>query len=184
MKGIIDTSSLLNVAKYYLPFDKNGKLKRQLELLFNSGEILVIDKVELQSRNIAKGVVAHELPFIFNQRKRIINTSAVLPDARFFTRLETDYCNQFIRIRKKLTDAEFDNQKSEFLKDADAKMILYALKIAGSKPTIVTEESSNQNDGKLFKKIPTICSLEGIDCCTVPEFFKQHCHLDLGALLS
>jgi hypothetical protein len=186
MKGIVDTSSLLNIARYYSPFDKNGRLKKRLEALFITSELIIIDKVLEQSSAIAKGIIEKEFPFIFDkkQSKLIINTSLVLPDTAFFNKLETDYCNQFIRKGQRIDDAEFENRKSDFIKDADAKMILYARKIIASNPIIITEESSKQNDNKLFKKIPSICAVEKITCCTVPEFFKQHCHFDLGNLLS
>jgi hypothetical protein len=186
MKGIIDTSSLLNITRYYIPFDKNGNFKNELERLFLGGEIVVIDKVIDESKNISRGIVPLGLPFIFSasNRKLIVNTSSVLPDPTFLSRLETDYCNQTVRTRQLINAAEFANRKTAFVRGADAKQIIYALKIATSAPLVVTEESSIENDGKLFKKIPSICLLAGVSSCTVPDFLKNHCKLDLGKLLS
>jgi len=185
MKGIIDTSSLLNITRYYLPFDKNGNFKGELERLFLGGEIVVIDKVVDEAKNISRGIVPLGLPFIFSSsnRRLIVNTSSML-DPIFLSRLETDYCNQIVRTRQLINAAEFANRKTAFARGADAKQIIYALKIATSAPVVVTEESSIENDGKLFKKIPSICLLAGVNSCTVPDFLKNHCKLDLGKLLS
>ena len=69
-----------------------------------------------------------------------------------------NFCNKTIRKAKNISDVEFEQAKKQYLEDADAKMILYALEhlsdIEFIKPIIVTEETKYGNDGKLFKKIP------------------------------
>ena len=45
MRAVIDTTSLVSFVRYYLPFDKADKLKKLLEKKFNSGEMIVLDKV-------------------------------------------------------------------------------------------------------------------------------------------
>jgi hypothetical protein len=184
MKGIIDTSSLLALTRYYLPFDKSNRLKGEIQRLFDSGQIVVLDKVIGESKYIAGGIIPQGLPFIFNQPKKTINTATVLPNPAFFSELETNYCNQNIRNSRGVTPAGFEIEKRKYLNGADAKQILYAITVQGSGPVIVTEESAIENDGKLFKKIPSICSLAGINCCTMPSFLKNHCAFDLGHLLS
>ncbi len=45
MRAVIDTTSLVSFVRYYLPFHKVDKLKKLLEKKFNSGELIVLDKV-------------------------------------------------------------------------------------------------------------------------------------------
>jgi len=70
------------------------------------------------------------------------------------------------------------------LESADAKIILHALNIKRNNPVIVTEETSTGNDNKIFKKIPTICSLTDIECCTLPNLFKDHFCINLDEYLN
>lgn len=184
MKGIIDTSSLLAIVRYYLPFDKNGKLVAELQTLFVSGDFIIIDKVEGEAKLNVKGIVVEKLPFISQQPKLIIKTDLVLPDKKFFNCLENQFCNKFIRKGKNLSEAEFEVQKNEFLVGADAKMVLYAMKNAAQNLAIVTEESVSDNDGKLFKKIPNMCFAVDIPCFPIATFLKDHCACDMGKLLS
>lgn len=55
-------------------------------------------------------------------------------------------------------------------------MIVYAMQEKNDLEPIqiLTEESLNQNDGKLFKKIPLICKILNIPTVDTVEFFKQH----------
>lgn len=183
MKGIIDTSSLVAITRYYLPFDVNGKLANELKVLFDKGEFVIIDKVFGEAKYVSKGIALKGLTFIDSKPNRIVNTTAVLPSANFFRELETNYCNQNVRKGKKLTPAEFENEKRIYLGGADAKQILYALNMSKSNLIIVTEETIAENDNKIFKKIPNICSLAGVACCTVPDFLKNYCKFDLSTLL-
>ena len=72
-----------------------------------------------------------------------------------------------------LNEAEIDNYTSKYLNSADAKIILLALNIKkeeGSESIfIVTEETSANNDNKLFKKIPTICKEIDIESISLPK---------------
>jgi O-methyltransferase involved in polyketide biosynthesis len=45
MKVIIDTSSLLSLVRYYLPFDNNNKLFDFIKQEIKNGRIVVIDEV-------------------------------------------------------------------------------------------------------------------------------------------
>ena len=50
-------------------------------------------------------------------------------------------------------------------------------------PVVVTEETLNSNDGKIFRKIPNNCKVAGIDCCTLPQLLKEYYKLDISELL-
>ncbi|MGY2131199.1 DUF4411 family protein [Hymenobacter sp. HD11105] len=182
MTAIIDTSSLLAIVRYYLPFDINNKLKKSIQALYESGELVIIDKVAYESRFQSKGIILEKLDFISAKPKLIVKTDEILPDRKFFNRLENEFCNKNIITLKGLDAAEFDSQKNSYVNNTDAKIILYAMKVKVNNPVVVTEETIAENDGKVFKKIPNICSLIGTDCCTLPALFKDHCCMDMSEL--
>lgn len=185
MRAIVDTSSLLNLVRYYLPFDRNGRLKDIFQAMFESGELIVIDKVQAESRNINSGLIKNTLGFIFSpsHARYVVQTPYLLPDAQFYKQLENDFCNHSIVRSKRLTEAEVESEKNRFVDTADAKIILYAIKIYSQSPIVITEESLKQNDGKVFKKIPSICSILNVPCVTLPVFMKDKCGLNLGEIL-
>jgi hypothetical protein len=182
MNVIIDTSSLLAFVKYYLPFDKGSVLKNLLKDKFESGELIIIDKVYYEIKGIAKGIIVEELEFLSNKSKHI-KTESIFPNSKFFSMLEDNFCNKTIRKAKNISDVEFEQAKKQYLEDADAKMILYALEhlsdIEFIKPIIVTEETKYGNDGKLFKKIPDICEISGIPCCNLQTILKDYFKVDI-----
>lgn len=182
MNAIIDTSSLLAFVRYYLPFDKNLILKNLLKEKFESGELIIIDKIYFEIRANSKGIVIKELEFLLDKSKHI-KTDNIFPNKKFFLMLEDNYCNKTVRKAKAITDVQFEQAKKEYLENADAKMILYALEhlsdIEFIKPIIVTEETKFGNDGKLFKKIPDICELSGIPCCNLQTLLKDYFNVDI-----
>ena len=182
MNAIIDTSSLLAFVRYYLPFDTNSILKNLLKEKFESGELIIIDKIYYEVKGIAKGIVISELEFLSDKSKHI-KTENIYPNAKFFAMLEDNYCNKVIKKAKGITDVEFEQAKKEYLEDADAKMILYALEhisdIEFTTPLIVTEETKSGNDNKLFRKIPDICDISSIPHCTLQELLKDHYKVDI-----
>jgi len=54
MRVVIDTSSLLSLVRYYLPFDKNGVLFGLIKSKFASGEIIMLDAVYEESKFIGQ----------------------------------------------------------------------------------------------------------------------------------
>jgi hypothetical protein len=51
-------------------------------------------------------------------------------------------------------------------------MTAIAEKKSGQEIIVVTEETISNNDNKLFKKIPTMCSALDIKCLTLPELVR------------
>jgi hypothetical protein len=111
MNVVIDTSSLLSLVRYYLPFDKNNKLYNFFESKILSKEILILDKVYDECSYTAKGIVVKTLTYL-NEKKNHIKTIDLLPNPKFFNQLE----NQFINgsIKNKLSLVEFENRKNQF----------------------------------------------------------------------
>jgi len=124
MKVIIDTSSLISLVRYYLPFDKNSILFDFIKNKIESGEILILDAVLKECRYTSKGIVVDKFPYI-NQKKYQTKTDNILPTRRFFNLLENNFINT--SARAKLSDVEFENRKNKFLNSADAKLILYSM---------------------------------------------------------
>lgn len=173
---VIDTSSLLSLVRYYLPFDKNKVLFNFIRNKIEIKEILVIDKVFEECEYTSKRLVVKELEYL-KDKKNIIKTTDILPNQKFFNQLE----NQFINgsIKNKLTDVEFENRKNDFLDSADAKLLLYSLLNKNDEIVIVSEETEASNDNKSFKKLPTICKILGINVLTLPELLDRYKDIDL-----
>ena len=182
MNALIDTSSLLAFVRYYLPFDASEKLKNLIGTKIEDGELLVLDKVVEEAGYLAKGIILTELDFLTASSK-LIDTRSLLPTRKFFNLLENQFCNKSVVKMKNLTDTEFEVEKTRYLEDADAKLLLYAVVNKSEGLMIITEETSSSNDNKVFRKIPDSCNAIDVECCTLPTFFNEHLGIDLAALL-
>ncbi len=173
MTVVIDTSSLLSLVRYYLPFDKHDILFNFMKEKVEANEIVILDKVYDECRFTSKGIVVEKLQYI-KDKKNQVKTTDLLPSQKFFNQLE----NQFINgsVKNRLTDVEFENRKNAFLESADAKIILYG--IENSKPSnelvIVSEETQFSNDNKSFKKIPAICKILNLDMIALPQLLELY----------
>lgn len=172
MTVVIDTSSLLSLVRYYLPFDNEDKLKTLIQAKVESGEIIVLDKVAEECGYVAGGIVLEMLPFL-SDKKNQTKTTELFPPKAFFNMLDYQFVNS--QLKSKLNESEFEARKTAYLENADAKIILYAYaqNRLGIPVTVVSEESSAGNDDKMFKKIPTICSSIGINCIQLPELLQK-----------
>jgi hypothetical protein len=175
MKVVIDTSSLLSLVRYYLPFDKNKTLYNFIKSKIESKEILILDKVFDECEYTSKGIVVKTLPYL-SSKKNHVNTTDLLPNQKFFNQLE----NQFINgvIKNKLSAVQFENTKNEFMKSADPKLLLYSLQNKNDNVVIVSEETDTSNDNKLYKKLPAICKILDITIITLPELLDQFDGID------
>ncbi len=166
MKVVIDTSSLLSLVRYYLPFDKQRILFEIVKAKIASSEILVIDKVIDECEYTSKGIVLETLSFLidkaFNQTHKLpLNTEFILPPApaKFYRMVDNNFVVAVQRAR--LNETQYDSLKNDFMNSADMKIILTSLNLKKDNPTedifLVTEETEVSNDNKVFKKIPAIC---------------------------
>lgn len=188
MKVVIDTNSLLALVRYYLPIDKKGILFQFIRDKIEKGEIIIIDKVIEECKYISKGIVLSKLNFL-NDKEFLksfgipFNTEFLLAPApeKFIRQVESQFVNSIIRKTKALTEAEFENQKNEFLNGADMKQIILCLVLQREDEdvTLVTEETETSNDNKLFKKIPAICKVLGIDTSTLPELLEGYDYIQI-----
>ncbi|HSH50923.1 MAG TPA: DUF4411 family protein [Bacteroidales bacterium] len=170
MKVVIDTSSLLSLVRYYLPFDRNNILYNFIKSKIESKNILVLDKVYEECYYTAKGVVVNTLTYL-SEKNNQVKTTDLLPNQKFFNQLE----NQFINgsVKNKLSEVEFEDRKNAFLDSADAKLLLYSLKNKAKEVVIVSEETESINDNKSFKKLPALCKILEIKIITLPEYLEK-----------
>lgn len=178
MKVVIDTSSLLSLVRYYLPFDKRSILYNLFQEKIENNEIILLDKVFEECKYTSKGIVIERLEYI-SKKKHHVKTEELLPSKKFFNQLE----NQFINgsAKNKLNLLEFESRKNAFLASADAKMILYCLQKQKSDDQIyiVSEETESGNDNKAFKKIPAICKIVNLKIITLPQLIGLYEGVDL-----
>jgi hypothetical protein len=182
MKAVFDTSSLVALIKYYLPFDYNATLLGQIEEHLVTGEMIIIDEVLNECKGTAQGIVISKLSFLgeptFLKKHKIVKqTDSLLPPSQ--KKFSNMLNNQFVNttMRKSISDAEFEVTKNEFLQTADARMIIYLLneknKDQFSKFTLITEETKSNNDNKYFNKLPILCAHLDIQCMNLPTYITE-----------
>lgn len=182
MKVVIDTSSLLSLVRYYLPFDKQAILFEAIKSKIANGEILVIDKIIEKCQYTSKGIVLTKLSFLteklFNKTHKLpLNTEFILPPSpgKFYRMVDNNFV---VNVQKtRLTGTQYDSLKNDFMNSADMKLILTSLNIKKDFPTeevfLVTEETEVSNDNKLFKKIPAICSELGMQTINIQQLIDK-----------
>ena len=184
MRILIDTSSLLALVKYYRPFDKEDLLKEFFKNKIDNGSILLIDKVFEESRYLSKGQIIKDLEFL-QDKKRHFKTDELLPTKKFFNILDNQLCQ--VQLKNRLSSIEYEQKRNEYLDSADAKLILYCYNESNDlgldNPLLVTEETSAENDNKVFKKLPAICSILNIEQCNLPTLIKDHFKIRLSQYL-
>lgn len=190
MRALIDTSSLLSLVRYYLPFDKKGVLFELIKKKFETGEIILLDGVYEECKYVAQKAILKKLDYLedkdfLKENKIIVRTEDLIPlaPAKFLNQLKHQFLANQYQFRK-LTEAEFEVKKKEFMDSADAKLIMYAQRLMKENPEeefyLVTEETSSANDLKLFKKIPAICDILKIQVIALPELLEKYPEVDLG----
>lgn len=188
MKVVIDTSSLLSLVRYYLPFDKRGVLFEFFKKKIETGEIIVIDQVLQECTYNSKGIVLATLKYLgdkcFQKANRVpYKTEDLLAPApsKFLRQVDGQFVNTVVRRQQNITETEFENQKDLFLKGADMRQVILCLNIqkGGERVVLVTEETEVSNDNKLFRKLPAICRELEIETMTLPELLAKYEGIDL-----
>lgn len=169
MIGIIDASSLLAIARYYLPIKDEVKLLRFIEAKFRSGELVLLNTVHLEVSRVQKGIALALMNFLNDRELRFNDSDLMPPSPRAFSnQLDNNLC---VTLLKRKLDAEgYALQKERYMSTGDAKMGIYALNNINLNPVIITEETKLNNDGKLFKKLPAVCDFLKIRHMTIAEW--------------
>lgn len=79
MEYYFDTSSLVALARYYHPFDKDGRLFEFVRSKFQNKEIIVLDAILNEAKLTSKGIALKAYPFIEEQKDLIVDTKELMP---------------------------------------------------------------------------------------------------------
>lgn len=176
MRTIADTSSLVRMAQSYHPFDSTNALGAFLKKELENGSLILLDKVVGEIRNVSQGIAYNTFACLQN-KKFVHSTVNLIPSPKFYNMLDNNFVDRAYK-KLKLQDDEdaYQNEREAYIRGADCTMIVYAIREKNTiEPVqILTEEKLNQNDGKLFKKIPFICKMLDIPTVDTVDFFKQH----------
>ncbi len=161
---LIDTSSLLSLARYYHPFDNNQVVAGFIQNQLSIGELVLLPSVHTECSRVSQRLVLNTYSFL---TKNNIAECVATPAQH------NNLANAWVVSiqKRKLESLEFENQKESYIAGADFQLIAYALE---NDAIIITEESARSNDNKLFKKIPAICKLEKISCINLVEWLQDH----------
>lgn len=172
MRFIIDTSTWVSLIKYYKPFDNSSVIYDFFKQKIRDGEFILLSEVSIECSYVSKKIVPKELDFVID-KKFITKTAGLLPTKKFYNLLDNQFCNQ--TQKRLLTEIDIESLTNDFVKSADAKIILKAIEISktlDNQITVVTEETNSSNDNKLYKKIPAICKELTIECIGLPMLIE------------
>ena len=98
MKAIIDTSSLLSLVRYYLPFDQKAILFDFIKSEFENGNLILIDAVYEECEYFSQGLVLKTLNYLNEKafRKKFnlpLKTKDLLPPStkKFYNLLDDNF---------------------------------------------------------------------------------------------
>lgn len=174
MRTLVDTSSLVSLARYYHPFDSTDALSEFLSSEIASGNIIVLDKIAEEVQYVSGGMAAEIFPCL-KDKKRVVSTKDIIPKKKFFNMLDNSFVDHSTKRLKFNDEVSYNNERDRFLQGADCALVVYAMNNNSELDPIqiLTEETVTQNDSKLFKKIPFICREIGIRALTSVEFLKE-----------
>ena len=178
MAIVVDTCSLVSLAKNYLPLDDNGSLLSFVQEKISSKEWILLDAIQKESEYTSQGIVMEKMPFL-KDRSCVTKTDNVFPPSqkKFDNMLDRNFSIPV--LRKDYTDEQYIVMKDEFVKSGDGRIIVYCLSLKNdlelfTELSVLTEETRNTNDGKLFKKLPLICDHLEIKVLTLPDYLKAN----------
>lgn len=175
MRTLVDTSSLVSLARYYHPFDRTEALHEFLNSEIASGNIIVLDKIAEEVQYVSGGMAAEAFPCL-KDKKSVVSTKEIVPIQKFFNMLDNSFVDHSIKRLKFRDDEEgYNNARGGFLMSADCALVVYAMNNNSELDPIqiLTEETFTPNDKKLFKKIPFICKEIGIRTLSAVEYLKN-----------
>lgn len=175
MRTVADTSSLVAMARYYHPFDTVDSLNAYLLSEIQNGSLIILDKVLTESKYVSQGLAYSSFSCLHGKRISV-STEVLVPKRMFYKMVDNNFVDRTMRRMKFSEDeAGYQNEREAFLHGTDCAIIVYAMNNSTDIDPIrvLTEENPNQNDGKLFKKIPSICGQLGITTVNAVDYLKQ-----------
>ncbi len=173
MIGIIDTCSLVAIARYYLSIKDESELLRFIESKFRSGELVLLSSIHKEASRTQKGISLELMNFLEEKELRI-DDSELIPPApkKFSNQLDNNLCIPI--LKKRLKEEDYAQQKAAFMQSGDVRMILYALNNMDLDPVIIIEETPYSNDCKLFRKLPFICDFLSISHTSIAQWLSSN----------
>ena len=178
MATVIDTCSLVSLAKNYLPLDENGSLMNFIHEKFVTKEWVMLDAIQRESQYTSQGIVMKSMPFL-KDSAYMTKTNEMYPPStkKLDNMLDRNFSIPI--LKRDLSDEEYIVQKDIFLKSGDGRILVYCLNMKSdanlfSELCVLTEESRTSNDGKLFKKLPLICEHLEIKVISLPDYLKAN----------
>lgn len=89
MRTLVDTSSLVSLARYYHPFDSTDALCEFLSSEIASGNIIVLDKIAEEVQFVSGGMAVETFPYL-KDKKRVVSTKDIIPKQKFFNMLDNN----------------------------------------------------------------------------------------------
>lgn len=173
MRGIVDTSSLVAVARYYLSIKDEAELLRFLEGQFRSGHLVMLNSVYREAAQVNSGIAIKLMKFLEENALHVNDETLTAPaPKKFSNQLDNNLCVP--PQKRRLTQEQYIQQKAAYMASADAKLLLYALNHQEHNPLILTEETKYSNDGKLFKKLPAACDFLEIAHMSIAEWLTAN----------
>ena len=168
---VIDCSSLVTLAQYFLPFDGSKILCNKVEQLFIGKKIILLKAIHREANHVQKGIVCEKMPWI-KDWKAESNIDDITK--KLHNKIDDHWA---VKSQKnKLEPSQYEELKKKMIEGADFQLVFYALQDKRSHSysgtIVVTEESRSTNDGKLFKKIPLICKHEKIECINIAKMLQ------------
>lgn len=180
MRYVIDTSSLLALVRYYLPFDHEGILRRYLIDELSSGNIMLTKAILGECKIVSGGGIIKNLPELsdpdFLRAAKLpvdVDAGISVPPKKLTHWLNNGFVHQ--ALKNKMNAEDFEIEKEKFTQSADLSLIILAdaLRSDGQDVSIISEETRNENDRKLYKKVPTLCAITGLSCMNLAEFLSH-----------
>ncbi len=137
MKAVIDTSSLVSLVRYFLPFDKEGKLKVFLEENIRSGKIIVLEQVADECKHQGKGQVIKAFPFIAKSKYKT-SIAGLRVNNAIYNLIDHNFSNASVKAL--LPEAQYQLVRNQFIASADFAMMLYAYSIKDKENVVIVTE--------------------------------------------
>lgn len=175
MRTLIDTSSLVALARYYHPFDDTDALNIHLLSEMKAGNLILLDKIQEEAKRVSQGLAYAKFPCV-QDKKNVCVTRDLMPNKKFYNMLDNIFVDRSVKkMRLEDDDEAYQNERDAYLRSADCSLIVYVMNHSNDLDPIriMTEESASANDGKLFKKIPFCCKEAGIQTITAVDYLKE-----------
>jgi hypothetical protein len=128
MIGVIDTSSLVAIARYYLSIKDEIELLQFLESKFRSGKLVMLSTIYDEASKVQQGISLELMKFL-KEKEFQVDDSMLLPPApqRFNNQVDNNFCIPPLKKRliEKVSENAYIQQKEKFMQSGDIRMILY-----------------------------------------------------------